>query len=330
MNNSSDVLIFTEAGYDVGLGHVSRCLAIYDSLEAIGKSIQLIVNSDDTIIFKIKNRKHLLCNWLNKEEYINIQLDKVETIIIDSYKAELEHYNYFAEKFNRILFFDDKNRLNYPSGFILNPSLASFELDYIHKKGKKYLLGPNYQVFQKAFWGIEEKTIREKIEKILITVGGNDIRNILSRIIKVVSDVYCDAEKYVILPNSFIKEPFEDEKIFFYHSLSDEEMKSLMIKSDIIVTASGQTMIEAARTATPIVAFSVADNQESNVIKMNEEELINYCGSWYDVSIFINLYNELMKINSKELRKKQSDLLLLTYDGKGQFRVIEELYNELL
>ncbi len=53
-------------------------------------------------------------------------------------------------------------------------------------------------------------------------------------------------------------------------SPDDYGMRDVMLSSDVAISAGGQTLYELARTGTPTVAVSVADNQKKNVEAMGK------------------------------------------------------------
>ena len=43
------VYILTEGGYDIGIGHVTRCLSLYQAFEVKGIKPFFIINGDETV-----------------------------------------------------------------------------------------------------------------------------------------------------------------------------------------------------------------------------------------------------------------------------------------
>ena len=65
------------------------------------------------------------------------------------------------------------------------------------------------------------------------------------------------------------------------YSPTAEEMKNVMINSDIAVSAAGQTLGELARVGVPAIAIGIADNQINNVRGWSNVGCIEYAG-WHD------------------------------------------------
>ena len=72
----TDVLILTEGGKDLGFGHITRCMAIYQAIEEIANSPEFIVNGDETIhdLLKDKNKDNKAFKAKPWRKYANINL----------------------------------------------------------------------------------------------------------------------------------------------------------------------------------------------------------------------------------------------------------------
>ena len=60
-----DVLILTEGGKSAGLGHITRCMSIYQAFAEVGIRPELIFNGDETIPDFVKDRNCRIFDWLN-------------------------------------------------------------------------------------------------------------------------------------------------------------------------------------------------------------------------------------------------------------------------
>lgn len=57
------VLILTEGSEDIGLGHVSRCIAIYQALEKHKAKVELLVYGDYKAEALLKGINYRNLNW---------------------------------------------------------------------------------------------------------------------------------------------------------------------------------------------------------------------------------------------------------------------------
>ena len=265
---NNKVYIFTEGGHKVGYGHITRCTALYEELEKRECDVTFVINGDEEVSSVLDNKRFVLKDWRDKDYLSNLLCEK-DYVIIDSYLASEEIYEYISNKVKKALYIDDNMRINYPKGIICNPSIYGEELNYHFKEDIKYLLGIDYVILRKEFIDIPHKIIKDKIEDILITFGGSDITNMTPKVLKELRKNYSQSNKHVIIGKGFnnleeIKN-IADEKTMFYYNLNAEEMKNVMLKCDFAISAAGQTIYELLRVGIPFIPIQVADNQENNI-----------------------------------------------------------------
>ena len=77
---------------------------------------------------------------------------------------------------------DDNMRIEYPKGVVINGGIGAENMGYPLKDGVTYFLGIGYMPLRREFWDVPAKEIKKSIENIMVTFGGNDIRNLTKRI----------------------------------------------------------------------------------------------------------------------------------------------------
>ena len=58
--------ILTEGGKDIGFGHLTRCISLYQAFEEREVVPEFIVNGDDTVLDLLKGKKYQIFNWLEE------------------------------------------------------------------------------------------------------------------------------------------------------------------------------------------------------------------------------------------------------------------------
>ena len=215
--NRKRVIIFTEGGIGIGFGHITRCLALYTEIISRGYEVQFIVYGSN--IEKIlKNENYTNLDW--KDIYfLDNLLKKTDYVIIDSYLANKEIYDYIAQKVYKVLYIDDNNRIKYPKGIILNPSLY---ISFKYTTDNIVLQGKDYLIIRKDFFNLDRN--QKKIYDILITVGGTDIRNITPKLIKILKEINREYKIAIIIGEAFENkkeiESLKNEKISLFYNLN--------------------------------------------------------------------------------------------------------------
>src|SRR4030042_1157721 len=179
------VFILTEGGLHIGFGHVTRCLAIYDAFREKKIDPLLAVNGDETVAHLMNGTIGKICtNWVYEPEALLDYMRNADIAVVDSYLADQEFYRRISETVRTTVYFDDTMRINYPRGIVINGNICAEELNYPQRKDITYLLGSQYVPLRKEFWDVPEKKIRRSIKTVMITFGGNDIRNLTPWVLK--------------------------------------------------------------------------------------------------------------------------------------------------
>lgn len=324
------VKIFTEGGKNIGLGHISRCTSLYDEISSRGINVDFIVFGDVEEVEFLRERPIVNDNWLQKE-YLVENISSEDYVIVDSYKADRELYDIIAQNSKKAIYIDDNGRLNYPVGTIVNPALDSCHIPYSNSSENVLLTGSKYVILRSSFIGLETELIGEDLNRVLIMMGGTDVRNITPLIIDKLCKENPDIIFDVIIGNLQLEsrnEKMNLKNVNYHVNISEKEMCHMMLKSDLAITAAGQTTYELMATKTPFIAVQVIDNQLNNISSISEH-ISSKVVLKYDEDYFIEtlqkIFTDLKEINfRKSIIKKMSDSI----DGFGRKRIIDALLED--
>ena len=323
------VFILTEGSSNIGFGHITRCLSLYQAFEEKGIKPKFIINGDNSIIDLVKNTDYKLINWLRNKDKILHEIQNADIVVIDSYLADRSFYEKVSNIVRIPVYIDDNKRIDYPKGIVVNGNIHAKDLDYPKKDEVTYLLGTKYTPLRREFWEVPEKEIKENIEGIMITFGGDDIRNMTPKVLRFLVREYPSLKKNVVIGKGFknVKEikSVADKNTNLIYYPDAKEMKNIMLESDIAISAGGQTLYELARVGVPTISIAVADNQLGNIRGWEKAGFIEYAGWWEDKNVLslISMYlNDVYGFNvRKEISEKGKNLI----DGKGARRLIKFL-----
>lgn len=313
------IIVFTEGGKEYGYGHLSRCIALFQALE--GKlcncEVLFVVKGDlaaESFLKKEKITDYLFVDWTDSTKGILDEIRKEDIVIIDSYIAEKGIYDEISLIVEgKVLMIDDYNRINYPSGIVVNPSIYGRNVDYQKQNNTVYLLGEDYVILRKAFWEVPEKRINEDIRKILISLGGG----IEHEFLKKMSD-------FLKTKHNFDLMIINPEK----QNMSAEEMVLLMHEADICISGGGQTLYELARVGVPTISICLAGNQEANLRAWEEKGFIQYVKVNNNDHLFENIADSIKGLKDKGKRVNVNKIGNKIVDGKGAANIAEFLIGE--
>jgi len=332
------IIVRADGGFNEGLGHITRCIYFIKNF-----------NSSFDVIFCIKQnpevKEFLTAQYysvyeINPNISINEEIDYLVSLSSDLLILDVRNkINLFfkrcAEKFNKVLRFDDSDRnISIYSKYYLNYNLYAENIDFdvINKDGKLFL-GPKYYILNPSFKEYEnyERSFRKRAKNILITMGGSDPKNLTTKIVKSIIKLK-DIHLNVVLGKLYeyygeiesLKNNFKD-KISIYKNI--DNMPEMMAKNEIIIGTGGNTSFEAAYMGLPGILINQIDLQARN--SKNYEEKKIFCdgglGEAKTEGEILDLVKKL--IDSKEIRMNLSEngKNLVSYQGIKS--VIEKFIN---
>lgn len=325
----AEAYILTEAGQTAGLGHMARCTSLQQAFEERGIKSKLIVNGDAAS----SRSATLYFNWPAAPERLFAIIEDADIVVVDSYLADLELYERITASGCVTLYLDDFRRIDYPGGIVLNGAPFAEELGYPEGKGITYLLGTRFVLLRKEFWDVRARKTWGGIDKLLITFGGNDIRNMTPKVLELLAGNYPELCKHVVIGNLFenrveIQQCADAGTKLFFHPDAGA-MKSIMLEADVAISAGGQTLCELARVGIPTIAVITADNQVNNVEGWQRNDFVINAG-WYDSpEISEKIHNGLRLLESMQARHRMSEAGRRLVDGQGARRTVDYILRML-
>ena len=323
------VSIVTEGFQNTGYGHITRCLSLYQAFEEKKFDTTFFVNGDESAVNYLAGSNHKIINWLTHPTKLFAEVSGSDILIIDSYHAGKEYYETLSKLCKVSLFIDDFLRLDYPAGIILNGTINAETFSYKKNPGCDYLLGAKYIPIRKEFWDVQPRKFDQNLSSVLITFGGQDIKNLTIPTVKAIQNNFPVLQKKVVIGNGEAnKKEFEklkDELTDIYFSVDASQMKELMLSSDAAITAAGQTLYELAATSTPAIAISVADNQKNNIMEWKKAGFLIDTIFQGDSNHLKKIVDQLNAMKSISTRKRLGAKGKLQIDGQGSRRIINFL-----
>src|SRR6056297_1869089 len=87
------VFIITEGGKNIGFGHITRCLSLYQAFQEREILPEFIINGDNNIEYLLKDIDFQIFNWLDRKNKLFEIVKNADIAIIDSYLADISIYN---------------------------------------------------------------------------------------------------------------------------------------------------------------------------------------------------------------------------------------------
>ena len=206
----------------------------------------------------------------------------------------------------------------------MNPNIFGVELDYPLRLDQTLFAGKDYVILRQEFR--ENKTgytINEKLQNILITVGGSDIRHLIPALLDILPNHY--NVKVVAGKETYkkdLRKKYPASNIEFDGFVDANRMKALMVWSDLCISASGQTLHELAFLGIPTIGICIDIDQIPNTKQYASCGVLQGELMWNDANFKQQILVALEHYQDQSIREQKSLLGKQFIDGKGVDNIV--------
>lgn len=339
--NNPDVYIFVNGNTEIGFGHVARSLILAKEFRRRGLNTIFIFPSNFSFLDEILKHEF---SYIKINSFEN--RDLIANILSESQLAKICILDLIEKEYNQLSFLKDID-----SAYIVSITLFLFDLekrfehlslfsDYSdnetitvkRENGNDLILykGKDLFTFRDEFKNLSRKIIREKANRILVTMGGTDPFELTFKVLNSIRD-YSNKEVVVVLNDkstSFekIKDVCAKKNIILKSSI--ENISKYMIEADIIILNGGLTRYEACITKTPFIAISIHEIQYNITKKITDETLAVNLGVATEIEE--SMINDAIEnlLSDFDLRKKISQKMDNIINVNGEANICNKILKE--
>lgn len=349
-----------DSSFEIGTGHVMRCLTLATALKEKGhECIFISRNHAGNLISHIKQKGFIVYSlnqddkdfvaideyqrWvgvpeqLDAEQVVNLIVDmNIDCCIVDHYGLSAIWENIIRLSVAKIVVIDDLANRKHSANIILDCGLEHNIDDYQKLndwEGGIYLLGAQYALLRPEFAQLRGNIQSEREYtfnplKILLNLGGVDKNNVTGQILELLNQLkpYQKIEVTAVLGGSnpwlqHIK-LMASALNFPCNVLSNvSNMAELMIGHDIAIGAAGSTTWERCCLGLPTIMVCIADNQKKIAESLNRKGVaISLMQDELETLLIQNIH----QLNSRKLSKMRRKSFEIT-DGLGVSRLVSQM-----
>ncbi|GAB3334723.1 glycosyltransferase [Marivirga atlantica] len=264
-------IVFSVSGYpEIGLGHVYNCLILASELV------------DHELIFLVDEKSELAFNKISaynykvlKQQAENLVDDviglKPDAVINDRLDTSISYIRKINKAGILTINFEDLGAGALEADLVINaiyPEQTSPENHYF---------GPQYFCAREEFYLHEEKTLSDKVERVLISFGGTDPNNYTQKVLNAIYDkcITSDIQIDVVLGLGYQHKIEEREynKAIFHYNVNN--ISDFMFAADIAFSSAGRTVYELALAGTPSIIMAQNERELTHFFASEENGFIN-------------------------------------------------------
>ena len=344
--------IRADGNTQIGMGHIMRCLSIAEAAVSLGAEYEpVFLIADEGCRGMIEERGfHATVlhtdykNMMSELPRLKKLLDQERDILlVDSYQANTAYFEAVLELAFTVCLEDMGEP--YPVDLLINYNLYAPKLREKYRLNGKTLntlLGAAYMPLRSVFQKDIEYYVKEKVTDVMITTGGSDPYFAAGAFVDAFLSAergFCDGDDETVITWHIVSGPFNAfaerlkenyggyGNVVIHEGLKD--LKALMKRCDVVLTATGSTVYEVSAIGVPMIAFYFAENQRQGAEELAElTDIVNAGCFCDDRDCVIGKTVEALKkcVNNKEYRMllyKQERRLI---DGKGAGRIASEIF----
>jgi UDP-2,4-diacetamido-2,4,6-trideoxy-beta-L-altropyranose hydrolase len=297
------VVFVADAGPEAGLGHISRSSAIAVALRCRG------IEGKCFALGAHEPFERDGVAWLPLTDE-DVGTSGASVLVVDSYRLATERLARAAS--SRLVIMHDEGRP--PSGAAVVVTAAGEG----SSDGATWLAGPAYAALRPGFWGMPARTVRDTVQRVLITTGSAHFDDLSLTLAQALTDALPDARVTIV------RGPFATRAAPAGVDTANapESLLELLLASDLVISGAGQTMLEAAAAGTPCVALALVENQRLQaelLARLGAVELFSSPDATATAAAAVALAGDA------QARRRLSTAAQQAVDGYGALRVAFEI-----
>jgi len=312
----SKIYIRADGNSEIGLGHITRSLALAEMLKKDFNCI--FVTRFLTDYINTEARK--VCNDIIKlpesDEHLDAFLSILsgdEVVVLDNYFFTTEYQKRIREKTCKLVCIDDMHDKHFVADVVINHAGGIKKEDYSAEPYTQLYLGIEYAIVRPEFM---ERKSYEGTSSMLICFGGADIHNATCEVLNLLEEKQFPYHCHVVIGDAFLHQQslemfIKTSKLTIkvHKNLSAQEMANLMSECEYAICQPSTVSFEyLLQRGGELYVKKTAENQK-NIYSFYIENNIAF-----DISeLFVK---DEVRIN--ENKKNQ----LNYFDGKSQERII--------
>jgi UDP-2,4-diacetamido-2,4,6-trideoxy-beta-L-altropyranose hydrolase len=312
------VLIRVDSSEKIGSGHVTRCLALAESLRELGAVVLFLSQELPGHVLELVRRSGFAVqplsshaeaanegeSWFSGSAW---QADAgacaamagavdggVDWLIVDHYGIDSRWEEVLRPHVKQIAVIDDLANRAHDCDLLIDTNLQEGGIERYGALVPSHcvrLQGPKYALLRREF-ARERADLRQRdgrVMRVLVSFGGMDGSNQTGKALEAIAslerlELWTDVVVGATNPHrDVVREFCEAHPRFQFHDQTDK-MAKLMAAADLGIGAGGSTTWERCAMGLPSLVLTVADNQVATTQAMSVAGRLLYLGAQHEVS----------------------------------------------
>lgn len=267
-----------DAGNLIGTGHLIETISLIRAIRKDARIRPIVVITKEGFAARklAKNGIAKMCyipgmiSEMDEAKKVATLLksEKCECLVINLKSRRKEYYEYLHNNLKKtFVVLDNYEHKHIPGSMVVNYSITQNKKFYekIEGSGGKYLIGTDYFIMDSGLKKMKPGHISKDVKRIFVNQGGSDPFGLTAKILKAIDVIDFAGKVAVVLGGAMKKE--DRGKVGkirnklrgsyeFYTDLPQKELYEIMRRSDMAISAAGNTLYELAYMGIPTLILS--------------------------------------------------------------------------
>lgn len=296
--NKRKVILRADGGPIIGMGHYTRTLALGEMLKddfyCIYATRKPNEDQKKEILAVCDELIELTEKEYHFEEFLKI-IKGDEIIVLDNYYFTTEYQRQIKQKGCKLVCIDDMQDKHYVADVVINHAEGINKSKFSKEEYTEIYTGLKYVLLRDYF--LRQKCNYTKEIDLLISIGGSDPLDIISKIVVVISKLNKKLKIAVLLGSAYTGklDQGNNKDIKIYQNIRAKHVADLMGISSVGLFPSSSISIEAIAIRMPFMTGYFADNQKGFYDFLIAHKIAKPMGNLTDIDfdLFTNNYNQL-------------------------------------
>lgn len=298
MQKLSKILFRADGNSQVGLGHITRSLALADVLKEHFEIYFLVQEPSQEVIAQIHEVTQNIIvlpqtqNFLSEaQEIAQKYLTGKEIVVLDGYNFQTEYQKILKTTGVKLVCIDDLHAWHFVADVVINHAGGVRESDYSCEPYTKLCLGLAYALLRRPFLeATNQERVIEKIENVFICFGGSDPHNFTEKALKACIEAQVFREIHVVVGSAYThfaslqNLTIEEKNVFLYQNLNAQDLCLVMQKCHLGIVPASSIAYECLAVGMYLIVGYYVENQKAIYEGLISLEYIITAGNYQNFS----------------------------------------------
>ncbi len=321
----------TDASQRSGLGHLRRCLPLAHALRTAGVRMSIWIEGVDALTL-VRAEGFAVAVV---EPAALPEAGEADLMIFDGYHYDAQLVAEACARATVVVALEDLPEQCLPAHLVLNPGIETPLARERCHPDTEFLVGPSYALVPAEFLNPFERTYAETITRVVLTVGGADSLEIMPWLMECARRALPGVALDVIV-GPFFTNRAEIERVAqrlgnssVWSTLSLAQLRELMLRADLAISAGGQTLYQLAACGTPTITLALFDNQLNQTKLLAQRGVIEWACDWQEPYMERRLAAAIAKLSGASARRALGETAQRLIDGRGPTRAAAAIIKRL-